>query len=674
MEDFRRTYLRLCKEGGVEPQESVVVQLQESRAAQGSRLDLSGQSLSADTCSVLARAFQKDTIFTEVSLSDCMLSEEGAKVLLTGLFGNTTVKVLDLKGNNLRSTGAEVLGKLLARNKTLRRLVLEWNALGVWDEAFSLFCEGLASNSVLTHLDLRNNQINHHGASELALGLKRNGTLELLDLRWNNIGLLGGRSLLEALQKNKSIVQLEMAGNNIPSDVLKALEQTTGHNSDRQSTLRDSHSRTKVLSKEIQILKEEKGRQFLSLMETIDRQRDELGRSNRSTSIQIGQLQEALNERKSAVNSLTAKLQMTEAALTLSEQKNHNMGELLTRVKAEKEEVRERQSRERKKEQEDSVLREGKLLRETQNLTETNVQLRNKVEEMERRCKSQQQQIFELKQELTNSTAEFKLRLAQAEDRLEMEKRRSKQALEDMDNLRQKEVEHVNRHLEESERALQERIFKLEGQRIQLEEELSKAKAACVTERAQAEEELGRVRAQVRLEEQEHVSSLEEKLRSVRSSLQEVQLHCSQQKQTISELQAKNSQQSIETDGLRRRIEELQQELSGKEQEKVAEVSRVRVELQEQIGHLQAERTAQGGLKEKISALEREMKVLSSNHREALLDKESEMSSLLEKLRLKEAEIQRMREDEAHRASYLQSAILTYVQGSPLGHYSSPKK
>lgn len=52
---------------------------------------------------------------------------------------------------------------------------------------------------------------------------------------------------------------------------------------------------------------------------------------------------------------------------------------------------------------------------------------------------------------------------------------------------------------------------------------------------------------------------MEEKLRSVRSSLQEVQLHCSQQKQTISELQAKNSQQSIEMDGLRRRIEELQQ-------------------------------------------------------------------------------------------------------------------
>lgn len=60
-------------------------------------------------------------------------------------------------------------------------------------------------------------------------------------------------------------------------------------------------------------------------------------------------------------------------------------------------------------------------------------------------------------------------------------------------------------------------------------------------------------------EQAEHVSSLEEKLRLVRSSLQEAQLHASQQKQTISELQVKNSQQSVEMDGLRRRIDELQQ-------------------------------------------------------------------------------------------------------------------
>lgn len=658
----------------MEPQESVVSALQESRLTPGCRLDLSRQSLSADTCSVLARTFLQNAIVKELLLSDCMLSEEGAIALLTGLISNTSLKVLDLKGNNLRAGGAEVLGKLLAQNNALNRLVLEWNALGVWDEAFSLFCEGLASNVSLRHLDLRNNQISHHGASELALALKRNSTLEVLDLRWNNIGLLGGRSLLEAMQKNKSIVQLEMAGNNIPSDALKALEQSTECNSDRQTSQRENRSRTQVLSKEIQMLKEKKGRQFLSLMETIDRQREEMGRSSRSTSLQIVQLQEALNERKAAVNSLTAKRQMAEAALALSEQKNHNMAGLLTQMKADKEQLWERHNKERKKELEDSALKESKLLREIQDLTETNVQLRNKVEEMERRCKSQQQQIFELKQELTNSTAELKLRLVQAEDRLEMEKQRSKQTMENLDSLHYKEVENVNRHLEESERALQERIFKLEAQRIHLEEEISQCKAACVTERAQAQEELGRVRAQARLEEREHVFSLNEKLASVRCSLQEAQLHSSQHKETISELQAKNSQHSLEVDLLRRRIDELQQELLVKEQEKVAEVSRVRVELQEQMGHLEAERTGQGALKEKISVLEREIKVLSSSHREALLDKDSEATSLLEKVRLRDAQIQRMMEAEAQRASYLQSAILTYVQGSPLGHFSRPSK
>ncbi|KAI1896646.1 hypothetical protein AGOR_G00096910 [Albula goreensis] len=674
MEEFRQMYLRLCKDAGVEPQESVLTQLQEIRGVAGStRLDLAGHSLSADTCAVLGRVLQKDTLFTEVVLSDCMLSEEGAKLLLNGLCSNTTVKVLDLKGNNMRGSGAETLGKLLVRNKTLRRLILEWNALGMWDEAFSIFCEGLGSNSSLTQLDLRNNQINHQGAAELSLALKRNNTLQELDLRWNNIGLLGSRSILEALQQNRTLVQLEMAGNNIPSDSLKAIEQSLEHNSDRQSTLRESRSRTQVLTKEIQSLKNEKSHQFLTLMETIEKQRDEMGRTSRTSSIRVGQLQEALNERKSAVNSLTAKLQMTEAALAMSEQKVHNLGEVLTRMKMERADLQDRQNREMKKEQEDSVLREGKLLKEVHGMTEKNLQLKNKVEELERRCKAQQDQIFELKQELTNTTADLKLRLAQAEERLEIEKKRSKQALDDMDNLRQKEVDHVNRHLEESERVLQDRILKLEGQRIQLEEDLSRAKAASVTERAQAEEELGKVRTQVRLEEQQRLSSMEEKLRALRQSRDESQSHCSQQKQTIAELQAKNSQQCLEMDGLRRRIDELQQELSGKEQEKVAEVSRVRVELQEQIGHLQAERTAQSGLKEKIAALEREMKVLGSNHREALLDKESEISSLFEKLRLREAEIQRMREDEAQRASFLQNAILTYVQGSPLGHYS-PKK
>uniref|UniRef100_A0A672P4S1 Leucine rich repeat containing 45 n=1 Tax=Sinocyclocheilus grahami TaxID=75366 RepID=A0A672P4S1_SINGR len=570
MEDFRRSYLRLCKEGGTDAQESVLAQLHDSRTGTGScRLDLRGQSVTVDTCSVLGRVLQSDAVFTEILLSDCMLSEEGGR------------------GNSQNE-----------------------------NKKFHIKCFILCA-----------------------------------DLRWNNIGLLGGRSVLEAMQQNRALIKLEMAGNNIPSDTLRAIEQSMNHNADRQSTLRESRSRTQVLSKEIQLLKDEKSRQFLSMMETIDRQKDEMGRSSRNSSIRLGQLQGVLSEQKSSVNSLTAKLQMTEAALALSEQKAHDLGELLTRVKMEKAELRDRQSREIKKEQEASALKEAKLLKEVNSLSEKNLQLRNKLEETERRCKTQQEQIFELKQELTNTTAELKLRLAQTEERLEMEKRRSKQALEDMDSLRQKEVDHLTRHQEESERALQERILKLEGQRIQLEEVLS----CCSKPVLQC------------------YFSIIEIL--VFYSCLETPKNRSKTKKADKSILA--NQRAVFRSGDKATFvlaeRSFVKDLAGKEQVKVAEVTRVRVELQEQIGHLQAERTAQGGLKEKIAALEREMKVLSATHREALLDKESEISSLLERLRIREGEIQRIREDEAQRASFLQNAILTYVQGSPLAHFS-PKK
>ncbi|XP_064323245.1 leucine-rich repeat-containing protein 45 isoform X6 [Phalacrocorax carbo] len=673
MEEFRRAYGRLCAAGGAAPQEAVLRRLRELGGAPGrGRLDLAAQSLSLETCGALGRLLPGAAPFAEVALSDCGLSEEGVKLLLHGLCSNTTVKSLDLKGNNLRTVGAEALGKLLRQNKSIRSLILEWNSLGVWEEGFSFFCQGLGANKFLQRLDLRNNQINHQGAGELAMALKQNTSLQELDLRWNNIGLLGGRALLNCLQSNRTLKRLELAGNNVPSDILKAVEQAMDHNQDRQTILRETQNRAYILSKEVLSLKDEKTKQFLDLMDTIDKQKEEIARSGRTSAARVSQLQEALDEQHSIMNSLKAKLQMTEAALALSEQKVHNLGELLNATKQEQTSMAERHFMELQQQKQEGADREGKLLHDLSAASEKNLLLRNQVDELEKKCKIQQDQLFQVKQDLTNTTAELKLRAVQAEERLEMEKRRFKQSLEDMESLRLKEVDHMTQHMEASERSMQDRIQRLEAIRIALEEELSQVKAAALTERGQAEEELIKVRNQARLEEQ-RLEHLEEKLRLMTESRDEAQNCCLKQKQMVAEAQAKANQLSLHADGLRRRIEELQQDLNSKEEEKVTEVNKVKVELQEQIGHLQAERTAQEGLREKISALERQLKVLSSNHREALLDKEGEISLLLEKLRMKEADISRMREEEAQRASFLQNAIMAYVQGSPLGAHSSRK-
>ncbi|XP_003340325.2 leucine-rich repeat-containing protein 45 [Monodelphis domestica] len=668
MDEFRRSYSRLCKDCGAEPQEAVLKQLHDLREGHGkSKLDLASQSLSVDTCGALGKLLHNDIVFSGIILSDCMLSEEGSKLLIQGLCSNTTVKYLNFKGNNLRAMGAEVLGKLLRQNKTLKSLVLEWNNLGIWEESFSLFCEGLGANTTLLQLDLRNNQVNHKGAEELAMALKKNSTLQELDLRWNNIGLLGGRAIMNCLPNNKTLRKLELAGNNIPGDVLRAVEQAMDHNIDRQVSLQENQNRTYVLSKEVQNLKEEKSKQFLNLMDTIDKQREEISRNCRTSAVRMSQLQEALNERHSMINSLKAKLQMTEAALALSEQKIQELTEMLSSSKQEHLNLSQRQSKEMKLEQQEAADREAKLLKELSASNERNMLLRNQVDELERKSKMQQERLFLTKQELTNITADLKLRLTQAEERLELEKRRFKQSLDDSENLRLKEVEHMTRHMEESEQALKERIQKLETVRISLEEEVSRVKKTILAERDQAEEEIIKAKNQVRLEVQQRMTHLEEKMRLMSQARDEAQEYCLQQKQTVAETQAKSSQMSLQMETLRRQLEDMQQELRNKEQEKVAEVNKVRVELQEQIGHLQAERTAQEGLKEKIAALERQIKVMSSSHREALLDREGENASIREKLRLKNAEITRLREEEAQRASFLQNAILAYVQGSPLG-------
>ncbi|XP_074703876.1 leucine-rich repeat-containing protein 45 [Strix aluco] len=669
MEEFRRGYVRLC----AAPQEPVLRRLRGPRGRGAARLDLAALSLSLETCGALARLLPGAAPFSALALGDCGLSEEGVKLLLHGLCSNTTVKSLDLKGNNLRTLGAEALGKLLRQNKSIRSLILEWNSLGAWEEGFSFFCQGLGANNSLQQLDLRNNQINHQGAGELAMALKQNASLQELDLRWNNIGLLGGRALLNCLHSNKTLKRLELAGNNVPSDILKAVEQAVDHNQDRQTILSETQNRTYILSKEVLSLKDEKTKQFLDLMDTIDKQREEIARSSRMSAARVSQLQEALDEQHSIMNSLKAKLQMTEAALALSEQKVHNLGELLNATKQEQTSMAEHHFTELQQQRQEGADREGKLLRDLSAASEKNLLLRNQVDELEKKCKVQQDQLFQVKQDLTNTTAELKLRAVQAEERLEMEKRRFKQSLEDMESLRVKEVDHMTQHMEASERSMQDRIQRLEAVRAALEEELSQVKAAALSERGQAEEELIKVRNQARLEEQQRLEHLEEKLRLMTESRDEAQNCCFKQKQMVAEAQAKASQLSLQADGLRRRLEELQQDLNSKEEEKVMEVNKVKVELQEQIGHLQAERAAQDGLREKIAALERQLKALSSNHREALLDKEGEISMLLEKLRVKEADISRMREEEAQRASFLQNAIMAYVQGSPLGTHSSRK-
>ncbi|XP_046380358.2 leucine-rich repeat-containing protein 45-like [Haliotis rufescens] len=674
MDDFRQVYVRLCKDNHVEAQDCIVEKLKSLTHA-GSKgrttLDLSTNSLTPKSCAVLGKVIAPDRTFTEYKFADCMLSEDALKGLSQGFIHNSYCKKLDLKGNNIRGAGTEALGKLLRQNHSIVSLCLEWNAMGMLDMAFAVFCDGVGSSSSLQALDLRNNQINHEGASELAANLKRNTTLRALDLRWNNIGLLGGRALIEMLKSNKTLSRLELAGNNIPSDILKSIETAVDNNADRQLLTQSHRKQTHSLSKHISQLEHDKHIQIGDLMDTLDKQEDLLRKSKRTASHRVNSLQDALEDRKGAFNSLAAKLSMTESELVLAEQKVTDCNLVINRLKNDLSERAAAQVSEMRHEREDRANEEMKLLKELSESNDKNIQLQTKVDDLDRKCRNQQEQVFELKEQITHLQAELKLKGTQFDERLQQERQRQKDAVRDMEQYKQKEIMRTKQEGDDVEKALRERIQKLEEQRMGLEEEASRLKTANMADRMTAEEQLTHTKQRIKAEEEQRQKQLEEKIRVLQTSKDELKSHCNQQASLVSELQCKNSNLTLELETLKRRLEEMGQELAEKNNITFAEVSKVKMDLNSSVNKLEEERHLHNTLRDKLSQTDRQLSEQMLKNREQLEHKEREIVSLEERLRARDMDIARIKEEEVQRAHMLQSAIMNYVSKTP---YSSPTK
>ncbi|XP_071797513.1 leucine-rich repeat-containing protein 45-like [Asterias amurensis] len=691
MEDFRSNYLRLCKENNLNPQESVLNQLKQVRhsgthsktprgnalassilgsstkidtGVVGVTLDLSTTSLTAQTCAILGEALAKDCLFVELKLSDCMIGDDGFKLLAPGLCTNVALRSLDLKGNNLRGASAEALGKVFRQNHSLRRVCLEWNSLGLDSDRFTLLAEGISANNSLERLDLRNNQISHDGASELMKSLQRNCALQSVDLRWNNIGIVGGRSALAMLQYNKTLTDLELSGNNITQDIVKAIDIAMEHNLDRANLSNEHQTRQSIMTREIKQLRTEKKQQSSDLLHRIDQQNDFHDKTQRDTIHKIYQLQEALAERKSAFNALNAKLSKTEAELLLVNQRSRDLSELLEISRKENEALVVMHHKELQTQLGEKAATESKLLQETSSLKDRSLHLETKSDELDRRCQNQQDQIYELKEELASSHAQTKLQATQAEERLQNERQRLRDQQRDVEQRHISEIHHLRESSEESERAYKDRISKLEEHRRHIEEEMSKLKNQHLTERLGLEEQILNTRQRVKEEEHQRMKHLEDKIRLLNNAKDDLQQHHSQQMQTIAELQSKNSNYTLEVESLKRTLEELNQEVAGKNNELQAEVNRVKLNHSKQLSKMEVQVQDMESLRERCSALELQLTDQTRRHRAELMDRDNELVNTRDRMRSQEIEYSRMQEEEAQRAGMLQAAISGYLVSS----------
>lgn len=644
MEEFHKRYTRICREHHLYPLEFILNHIR--RCSEGNltsedmtKLDLSSYNLTPEDCNAFVDALTDDLFFEELSFSDCLLSEESSKILLRGLMENKAVKRLNLKGNNIRSGAAEVLGQFLKQNTCVRSLLVEWNSLGLWDNGMRAVCEGLALNQVLLFLDLRNNQITHEGASQIAVALKRNQCLRGLDLRWNNIGLLGGRELLEALKYNKRLVGLELSGNNIPQDIVHALSVAIQQNSDRQVTFEEHQAKTEALTRELEIIQELKHQEVTSLREEIDQQRSSQEQLNRSTQVKIDHLKSTLEERKSAFDSLSAKLSSTESELLLSRKRCSEQKSLANKLTVELQEERESNAA--------AVIQHRKRMNE---VMEKNHELENIVNMLERRNKSFESKIYTLEKDIESMEGQFA-------EKAKISDKKFQEELLNTESRLQKEVSSLQQKALENREATKEKIAKLEEEKNAFEEEVSSLKSQLVSIKLSSDEELRNTKTRLKQDEIARSRQYDEHISQIQQSQSELQIQNTKQLTQITDLQSQLNTVNRESEMLNRQVESLKQQLERKDTDYRNEVNRSRIELD-------SERKTQAELRDRISDLENKLSEMSRRHKDAMSIKDNELEQLTEKLRSKENDIRKMHDEELKRAELLEKAIFSYVSST----------
>ena len=177
----------------------------------------------------LSQALSVNTELTHLNLSGNEIGESGAQLLSEALSVNTKLTHLNLSGNQIGKSGAQLLSKALSVNTELTHLNLSGNQIGKSGAQFlsdALFC-----NTTLTHLNLDDNLVGPDGVAYLSLALVFNTTLTYLNLDGNLAQAFGATYLSRALSRNTTaLTDLNLARNEIDDSVANSLSRALSVN------------------------------------------------------------------------------------------------------------------------------------------------------------------------------------------------------------------------------------------------------------------------------------------------------------------------------------------------------------------------------------------------------------------------------------------------------------
>ena len=129
------------------------------------------------------------------------ISDEGCRHIVHSLRGNTTLKLLNLLGNNISETGGRYVSDTFCRmNDTVISLNLDCNALGPYGCQY--IAEILRSNTAIEELYLSYNGIGDEGVEYLSESVEFNTTLKCMTLDHNQLSREGKERIARAVHRN----------------------------------------------------------------------------------------------------------------------------------------------------------------------------------------------------------------------------------------------------------------------------------------------------------------------------------------------------------------------------------------------------------------------------------------------------------------------------------------
>ena len=204
--DLKNLYLPFnpnIGEGGAVP---VITELTAHNALELLVLESTGIGL--EDCQALSQLLSSSTSLKALDIAGNNLCQEAVELIINGLHDSTTLEKLNLAGSRFALQNSKSLASVLKTNHTLVELHLL--VCNIDPDGACQLANALCTNSTLQELNLWHNPIGPQGAAALAEMLLKNTSLKRLDLCDVSIGEEGAQKLTMSHTHNQTVEKMEL--------------------------------------------------------------------------------------------------------------------------------------------------------------------------------------------------------------------------------------------------------------------------------------------------------------------------------------------------------------------------------------------------------------------------------------------------------------------------------